>query len=85
MQHEPKRRKKKHDEPLSANTATQAVISLCTFNGTANTNSLILSTAPASTIAPLFFSLLAAKFLNVEIAWHWTSSFSSNESRSMSG
>jgi hypothetical protein len=36
-------------------------------------------------MAPLFFSLLAARFLNVLIAWHWTSSFSSNDSNSMRG
>jgi hypothetical protein len=54
--------------PDKASTATQAVISLCTANGTLSTKSLILSTACASTIAPLFLSLLAAKFRKVEIA-----------------
>jgi len=73
------------DIPDKARTATQAVISLCTANGTLSTKSLIRSTACASTIAPLFLSLLAAKFRRVEIAWHWTSSFSSNDSNSMRG
>ena len=54
--------------PLKAKTAMHAVISLCTFIGTSNTSSLMLWTAPAFTIACLFFSELAARFRSVEIA-----------------
>jgi hypothetical protein len=71
--------------PLRAKTATHAVISLCTANGTVRTRSLIRSTAPASTMAPLFLSLLAARFRSVEMAWHWTSSFSSKLRSSIRG
>ena len=54
--------------PLKAKTAMHAVISLCTFIGTSNTSSLMLWTAPAFTIACLFFSELAARFRSVEMA-----------------
>lgn len=70
---------------LSASTAIAAVISLWTLTGTVFTNSLIRSTAPASTMARLFRSELAAKFRNVDIAWHWTSSLSSYESKAIKG
>lgn len=45
----------------------------------------MLCTAPALTIACLFFSELAAKFRSVEMAWHCTSSLSLNDSKLMSG
>ena len=43
------------------------------------------SAAPASTMARLLPSLLAAKLRRVEMAWHWISSFSSYARRSISG
>lgn len=36
-------------------------------------------------MALLLRSLLAARLRSVEMAWHWTSSFSSNDRSSMSG
>lgn len=57
-----------YHSPLNANTAMQAVISLCTFIGTSSTSSLIVCMAPALTIAVLFFSELAARFRKVEMA-----------------
>lgn len=58
----------RHRLPLKAKTATHAVISLCTFIGTSRTSSLIDCTAPALTIANLFFSELAARLRSVEMA-----------------
>jgi hypothetical protein len=77
--------KKGRDIPLRANTAMQAVISLCTFIGTSSTSCLMDCTAPAFTIAVLFFSELAARFRSVEIAWHCTSSLSLKDKRLMRG
>lgn len=70
---------------LSASTAMAAVISLCTLTGTVFTSSLIRSTAPASTMARLFRSELAARLRRVDIAWHWTSSLSSYDSKAIKG
>lgn len=70
---------------LRANTAIAAVISVLTLTGTSWIKCLMRSTAPASTMALLLRSELAAKFLSVEMAWHWISSLSSYESSSIKG